>query len=218
MNQEVLENEKTYHCLDECIARYPQLKVCREEIANAFNHLVDMYSNGKKLLICGNGGSAADADHISGELLKGFGHPRTLSKEWIDRLGPDLATNLQGALPTIPLTVFNALGTAYNNDCNAMYTFAQLTWGLGVAGDALLAISTSGNSDNVLLAVQVAKAKGILTIGLTGKTGGKLKGLVDICICAPATEVFKIQELHLPIYHTLCFMLEERFFPKVSTS
>lgn len=214
MNQDLLEDEKRYARLDECIARYPQLKVCKEEIADSFKHLADMYSKGHKLLICGNGGSAADADHISGELLKGFGHPRTLQEEWAERLGEDLAMNLQGALPTIPLTVFNALGTAYNNDCNAKYTFAQLTWGLGVAGDTLLAISTSGNSDNVLLAVKVAKAKGMLTIGLTGKTGGKLKELVDICICAPATEVFKIQELHLPIYHTLCFMLEDKFFPK----
>lgn len=218
MNQEVLESERTYARLDECIARYPQLKVCREEIANTFDHLVDMYSKGKKLLICGNGGSAADADHISGELLKGFGHPRKLANEWIERLGEDLAKNLQGALPTIPLTVFNALGTAYNNDCDGKYTFAQLTWGLGVSGDVLLAISTSGNSENVLLAVKVAKAKGILTVGLTGKTGGKLKDLVDICICAPATEVFKIQELHLPIYHSLCFMLEEKFFPKAPIS
>lgn len=218
MSQEVLENEKTYARLDECIARYPQLKVCREEIAKAFDHLVDMYSKGNKLLICGNGGSAADADHISGELLKGFGHPRALAKEWTERLGEDLARNLQGALPTIPLTVFNALGTAYNNDCDGKYTFAQLTWGLGVSGDVLLAISTSGNSENVLLAVKVAKAKGILSIGLTGKTGGKLKDLVDICICAPATEVFKIQELHLPIYHSLCFMLEEKFFPKLPIS
>lgn len=212
LDHEVLEKDNTFARLDECIARYPQLKVCREDIASAFKHLVDIYANGNKLLICGNGGSAADADHISGELLKGFGHPRPLAKEWVERLGEPLAKNLQGALPTIPLTIFNALGTAYNNDCDAKYTFAQLTWGLGKSGDALLAISTSGNSENVLLAIDVAKAKGILTIGLTGKTGGKLKDRVDICICAPATEVFKIQELHLPIYHTLCFMLEERFF------
>lgn len=212
MTKELLEKDKTLARLEECIARYPQLKVCKEDIEIAFNQLVSTYLGGNKLLICGNGGSAADADHISGELLKGFGHPRPLAKEWTDRLGENLARNLQGALPTIPLTVFNALGTAYNNDCNAKYTFAQLTWGLGMTGDALLAISTSGNSDNVLLAVDVAKAKGLATIGLTGKTGGKLKEKVDICICTPATEVFKIQELHLPIYHTLCFMLEERFF------
>lgn len=209
---EVVKREERYTRLEECIARYPQLKVCREDIIMAFNELVEAYSKGKKLLICGNGGSAADSDHISGELLKGFAQSRPLSEEWRKRLGEDLANNLQGALPTIPLTIFNALGTAYNNDCNGKYTFAQLTWGLGQGGDVLLVITTSGNSENVLLAVEVAKAKGITTIGLTGKTGGKVKDMVDICICAPATEVYKIQELHLPIYHTLCFMLEEVFF------
>lgn len=214
IDQGVLEKEKVFAWLEECIARYPQLKVCREEVVESFERLAEVYGRGHKLLICGNGGSAADADHISGELLKGFGHGRPLGEEWIGRLGEALGRNLQGALPTIPLTIFNALGTAYNNDCDGKYTFAQLTWGLGVSGDALLAISTSGNSENVLLAIEVAKAKGMLTIGLTGKTGGKLKEKVDICICVPATEVFKIQELHLPVYHTLCFMLEERFFPR----
>lgn len=212
MIPQAVEKEKTLARLDECIAGYPQLKVCRDDIILAFNQLVETFSNGKKLLICGNGGSAADADHISGELLKGFGHPRPLSEEWKQKLGTGLAENLQGALPTIPLTVFNALGTAYNNDCDGRYTFAQLTWGLGQKGDTLLAITTSGNSGNVLLAVEVAKAKGMATIALTGKTGGKIKDLVDICIYAPATEVYKIQELHLPIYHTLCFMLEDCFF------
>lgn len=209
---ESIGKEKTYTFLDECIARYPQLKVCKDDILAAFTQLVKTYRNGKKLLICGNGGSAADADHISGELLKGFGQPRPLSDDWKKRLGKSLAENLQGALPTIPLTVFNALGTAYNNDCDGRYTFAQLTWGLGQQGDTLLAITTSGNSGNVLLAVEVAKAKGLHTIALTGKSGGKIKDLVDTCIFAPATEVYKIQELHLPIYHTLCFMLEDYFF------
>lgn len=198
--------------LKECLARYPVLERCRPSIESAFYSIKHSFDEGGQLLLCGNGGSAADADHISGELLKGFDHPRPISREWIQKLGPGLASHLQGALPAIPFTAFNALATAYGNDCDGEYTFAQLTWGLGRAGDALLAITTSGNSRNVLLAIEVARAKGIRTIGLTGKTGGKLKDTVDTCICVPETEVHKIQELHLPVYHALCLMLENVFF------
>ncbi len=200
--------------LKDCIRRYPILAPCEESIQMSFDYLMGVYTRGGKLLIAGNGGSAADADHISGELLKGFKQKRPLSQGWRDKLGHEIADNLQGALPTIPLSTFNALNTAYANDCNPHYIFAQLTWGLGMTGDALLSISTSGNSKNVLLATQVAKAKGMHTIGLTGATGGELKDMCDICICVPETETFKIQELHLPVYHILCLMLEEALFPQ----
>lgn len=200
--------------LNNCLERYPKLVFCASDIEATFLKIRQSYAEGGQMLLCGNGGSAADADHISGELLKGFGHPRPIRGEWREKLGSELANNLQGSLPAIPLTVFPALKTAYANDCNADYTFAQLTWGLGRPGDMLFGISTSGNSRNVLLAMEVAKAKGLGTIGLTGESGGKLKSVVDTCICVPETEVYKIQELHLPIYHTLCLMLEDAFFER----
>lgn len=208
----LVEVDKSQGKFKELLKRYPQLKVCKQDIEKAYNLLRATFNRGGKLLLCGNGGSAADADHISGELLKGFGHKRPLSQKWREKLGEELADNLQGALPAIPLPIFSALGSAYANDCNPEYVFAQLVWGLGTTSDVLLAISTSGNSKNVLRAVEVAKAKGIRTLALTGESGGKLRDLVDVCICAPETEVYKIQELHLPIYHALCFMLEDTFF------
>lgn len=208
----ILETEKATLRLNELFIRYSVLKSCEGKIQEAYEVMRNSFAAGSKLLICGNGGSAADADHMSGELLKGFGQKRPLNSEWKARLGEELANNLQGALPAIPLTVFNSLSTAYGNDCEHVFTFAQLTWGFGEAGDVLLAISTSGNSKNVLHAVKVAHAKGLKTIGLTGKTGGKLKEVVGTSICVPETEVFKIQELHLPVYHTLSLMLEDTFF------
>jgi len=198
--------------LADCINRYPVLMNCAEAIQMAYERIREVYQDHGKLLICGNGGSAADADHISGELLKSFSIQRPIDDSWRERLGDDLADNLQGALPAIPLPVFSSLMTAFANDCDPLYVFAQLTWGLGRPGDPLLCISTSGNSKNVIKAAQVAQAKGLHCIGLTGASGGKLKELTDICICVPETEVFKIQELHLPIYHTLCMMLEDTFF------
>lgn len=199
--------------IQECVRRYPVLAACEKEMMQAFACIRDAYANKAKLLLCGNGGSASDSDHISGELLKGFGQKRPLSKEWQDRLGAHLASKLQGSLPALPLPMFASLMTAYANDCDAEYVYAQLVWGLGNAGDALLCLSTSGNSKNVLRAAEVAQAKGLFCIGLTGKTGGQLKELMDVCICVPETEVYKIQELHLPIYHALCLDLEAAFFP-----
>ena len=208
----LLKTQKSIKRLNDCVERHPKLESCKQSIWAAFNELKRTFSEGGQLLICGNGGSAADADHISGELLKGFGHKRPLSMDWELKLGSNLARNLQGALPAVPLTVFNSLSSAYANDCDGDYTFAQLTWGLGRVGDALLGISTSGNSENVLNALDVAKAKDIIRIGLTGKNGGRMRSRVDICICVPEEEVYKIQELHLPVYHTLCLMLEDEFF------
>ena len=157
-------------------------------------------------------GSAADADHISGELLKGFCSKRPLKPAARERLGEALAAELQDALPAIPLHSLGAINTAWLNDCNPYYGYAQLVWGLGREGDALLGISTSGNSKNVGFAMETARGKGLTTIGLSGADGGRLKTLADVCIRVPATETFKIQELHLPVYHAICLELEDIFF------
>ena len=198
--------------LKECLNRYPQLESCAESITQAYEALAHTFQSGGKLLLAGNGGSSADADHISGELLKGFCKRRPLPALWGDKMGPELAVRLQGALPSIPLGNLTGLMTAFSNDCDPHDCFAQLTWGLGKEGDALLCISTSGNSENLLHAARVAKAKGMTVIALTGALGGQLKPLTDICICAPETVTHKVQELHLPIYHCLCLMLEDTFF------
>lgn len=196
------------------IENYPQLDVCVSDILLAFETLRDAYTAGHKLLLCGNGGSAADADHISGELLKGFQSKRPLTDGEKNVLGEDLASNLQQSLPAIPLTAFAALSTAYTNDVTAEHIYAQLTLGLGQPGDVLWGLSTSGNAVNVGHAFKVAKGKGMKTLGLTGQTGGAMKPLCDVCICVPETETFRIQEYHLPIYHVLCLMLEDHFFLK----
>ena len=164
------------------------------------------------MLICGNGGSAADAEHWAAELLKGFYSKRPLAGPLAAVLSPDLAQNLQGALPTIPLSGFTSLSTAFANDNNIEYLFSQLVLGLGRKGDVLICISTSGQSRNVLLAAQTASALGMSTIGLTGRDGGALADLADVAIRVPETEVHLIQEYHLPVYHTLSLMLEEAFF------
>ena len=194
------------------ISRYPVLESCGNDIQRAVELLSESYRNGGKLLICGNGGSAADADHISGELLKGFCSKRPLKSDARERLGEELSAKLQDALPAIPLHSLGAINTAWLNDCDPYYGYAQLVWGLGNKGDVLLGLSTSGNSKNVGYAMEVARAKGLVTIGLSGTSGGKLKTLADVCICVPDTATFKIQELHLPVYHTICLALEDIFF------
>lgn len=198
--------------LEEMIARLPVLAPCRETILAVAIRLRDTYASGGKVLLCGNGGSAADAEHWAGEMLKGFRLPRPLPPTARAQLGEDLADKLQGALPTIPLCGFPSLSTAYANDEDPQYVFAQLTWGLGRAEDALVAISTSGNSENVRLALRVARAKGMATIGLTGHGGGAMAPLCDLCVRVPDTVTHTIQELHLPVYHCLCLMVEEHFF------
>ena len=205
--------------LNDLVSRYPQLAVCREDIAKAFAVLSGSYHNRGKLLICGNGGSAADAEHIVGELMKGFKSPRRLDEASQKRLkdidkeqGRLLAEHLQGALPAIALDGHPALSTAYMNDCEPLMCFAQQVNGYGREGDVLLGISTSGNSKNVIYAAVTAKAKGMKVIGLTGENGSRLSGMADVCIRVPETETYKVQELHLPVYHCLCLMLEEEFF------
>ena len=192
--------------------RYPSLSGMKREIKAAYDILVESYENGGKLLVCGNGGSAADSDHIVGELMKGFYKSRPLGEEDKRKVG-ELAEKLQGALPAIALTAHSALSTAFSNDVDPEMVFAQQVFGYGKKGDVLIGLSTSGNSRNVFNAARVAKASGLKVISFTGKDGGILKQISDVCLIVPADITADIQELHLPIYHTLCAMLEEHFFP-----
>lgn len=205
--------------LNNLVHRYPELEKTKADILAAYELLCHTYKNGGKLLISGNGGSAADSEHIVGELMKGFVKDRKLDSAFIEKLkeidlelGEHLARKLQGALPTISLVGHPALSTAYLNDVDPVMGFAQQVNGLGNQNDTLLVITTSGNSKNIIYAVIVAKAKGMKVIGLTGKDGGRLKQYVDVSIIVDEQETYHIQELHLPIYHTLCLMLEEEFF------
>ena len=212
---------RLYQYIDLLILRYPQLIVAKDCIVEAYQILEESYTNDGKLLVAGNGGSAADAEHIVGELMKGFVNPRKLEAEYSDalitvnkELGRVLSDNLQGALPAIALDGHLALTTAYLNDCEPLLCFAQQVNGYGRKSDVFLGISTSGNSRNILYAATVAKAKGMKVIGLTGEKDSKLSEISDTCIQVPETETYKIQELHLPVYHCLCLMLEDTFFGK----
>lgn len=205
--------------IDLLVERYPSLESAKNDIVAAYLLLEESYKNGGKLLVAGNGGSAADAEHIVGELMKGFKLPRKPEADFAEKLveenqelGSVLAENLQGALPAIALDGHPALSTAYMNDCEPLLCFAQQVNGYGKSGDVFLGISTSGNSKNVLFAATTAHAKGMKVIGLTGAKDSKLKDMSDVCIKAPQTETYMIQELHLPIYHCLCLMLEDKFF------
>jgi D-sedoheptulose 7-phosphate isomerase len=198
--------------LTNLLARRPELAGAVPSIQQAYTVLRLCFRSGGKVLLCGNGGSAADADHWAGELLKGFCKTRPLSRQQRGRLRPAIAAKLQGALPAIPLTSFPAASTAFGNDVDHDLAYAQLTSALGRRGDVLVGLSTSGNAANVCAAAEVARAKGLKVIGLTAASGGKLKGLSDVCICAPTQETYRAQEYHLPIYHCLSLMLEEEFF------
>lgn len=205
--------------LDRLIDRYPKLIVCKEDIWRAYQILEAAYSSGRKLLVSGNGGSASDSEHIVGELMKEFklkrkvyGQQAAALKDIDADLGQTLADNLQGALPAISLTGHSALQTAFMNDAEPELVFAQQVNGYGKPGDVYLGISTSGNSKNVLYAAVTAKSRGLKVVGLTGSKESKLMKYADVCIRMPETETYKIQELHLPVYHCLCLMLEEKFF------
>lgn len=205
--------------IDHLIDRYPKLIVCKEDIWRAYEIMEEAYSSERKLLVSGNGGSASDSEHIVGELMKEFklkrkvyGKQAAALMEIDAELGQTLADNLQGALPAISLTGHSALQTAFMNDAEPELVFAQQVNGYGKPGDVYLGISTSGNSKNVLYAAVTAKARGLKVIGLTGARENKLMKYADVCIRVPETETYKIQELHLPVYHCLCLMLEERFF------
>lgn len=201
------------------INNIPALKNCEQDILLACDALVNTYRNGGKLLVCGNGGSSSDSEHIVGELMKGFILPRRISEQARQKLmrsagedGEILCDKLQCALPAISLTSHTSLTTALTNDTGADMIFAQQVFGFGQPNDIFLGLSTSGNSKNVIYAVKTAKAIGLCTIAMTGETGGKLAELCDIVIKAPSEITHEVQEMHLPIYHAICMQLEQTFF------
>ena len=212
-------DERLERYIDELIERYPSLECTREDISSAYLVLEECFNSGGKLLVAGNGGSASDAEHIVGELMKGVKFPRRVDGRFAERLieessslGPVLAEKLQGALPAIALDGHPSLTTAYMNDCEPLLCFAQQVNGYGREGDVLLAISTTGKSRNVLYAAVTARAKGMKVIGLTGAMESELTSFSDVSVRVPETEPYKVQELHLPVYHTLCLMLERKFW------
>ena len=198
--------------IDELYARYPQLKCCEGEIAKAFDLLLACYRDGGKVLTCGNGGSAADAEHIVGELMKKFRRPRAIDADIAAKLPSELSAKLEGALPVVSLVSMSGILTAFANDVAWETAFAQQAYGLGQRGDVLIALSTSGNSANCVNAALVARAKGMKVVALTGADGGKLAELADAAIKVPEAETYKVQELHLPVYHALCAALEAELF------
>lgn len=214
--------ESTAKKISELIERYPALEVCRKDLTVAIEKICESFRGGNKLITCGNGGSAADAMHIVGELMKGFLLPRKIEEfnpEFVQRAEEIFPTdvnyfkaNLQCALPAISLVGETALNSAFSNDNAPDLSFAQQIFGLGKRGDILLAISTSGRSENVIYAVEVAKVMGITSIAMTGRHGGRLKHLSDYSICVPADSSYTVQEYHLPIYHMLCLAAENEFF------
>jgi phosphoheptose isomerase len=205
--------------LQNLIHRYPLLEECVEDIQRATTLLEHSFLAEGKLLVCGNGGSAADSEHIVTELMKSFRRPRPISPSRKNALieafsedGLYLSTSLEEALPAISLVSNPALLTATGNDISADILFAQQVYGYGKAGDSILGISTSGTSRNVCYALQVGRVLGLHTIGLTGIHGGRFPDLCDVTIRVPAHTTAEIQELHLPVYHTICSLLEEFFF------
>ena len=210
--------ERTKEILNGLTERYPALKVAKNDISAAFEALLASVKSGGKIMICGNGGSAADSAHIVGELMKSFKKTRPIDAKTAARLkeygkeGARLALSLEGAIPAVALTENGAFLTAFSNDKDPSAVFAQQVYGLGEKRDTLLCISTSGNSENCVLAAVAAKATEIKTVALTGAGGGKLASLADVCVKVPETETYKVQELHLPVYHCICAMLEEEIF------
>lgn len=202
--------------VNDLMNRMPELADCSPVIEEAIEKILTMHAAGGRLLLCGNGGSAADCEHIAGELLKGFMLQRTPTGETLsafaEALGEENAQKLQGGVAAIPLPSLVGVGSAFCNDVDPALVYAQLVYTLGKPGDLLLCLSTSGNSKNVVHAAAAAKALGIGTIALTGASGGKLKALCDTVICVPETETFRIQEYHLPVYHVICAQVEENLF------
>lgn len=214
-----MNQERITQRLKALIERYPKLEVCQESILEAYSLLEDCFNANHKLLVAGNGGSAADAEHITGELMKRFRIERKLPEELCEKLkrinaekGMQLASNLEQGLMTIPLVSHEALTTAYMNDVDASGVFAQQVLGYGRCGDVFWGISTSGNSSNIINAAIIAKALGLRVLSLTGRSGGELAQYSDVIIKVPEDETFIVQELHLPVYHWLCMLLEENFF------
>ena len=210
--------ETTKMILTETLERYPALKGNETEILSVYETLKNCFANGKRLYLCGNGGSAADCEHIAGELLKSFKKCRPLPTELVEGLkkqgerGQVLIESLECGLPAVSLCGHTAFSTAFQNDRDPMFVFAQQVGVWGQTGDVLLTISTSGNSKNCVYAATVAKAKNMQVVAFLGGSGGALKTLADASVTVPEKETFKVQELHLPVYHCLCAMLEEEFF------
>lgn len=210
--------QSTFDILNELIQRYPQLLKQKDNILKAYEILETTHSQNKKILVCGNGGSASDSEHIIGELMKRFKKPRAIKESVYNELenygveGKKLQEKLEGSIRAISLTSHIALSTAFSNDSDSSIVFAQQLYGLADENDALISLSTSGNSENCVLASIVAKAMNVKTIGITGQNKNRLSDICDVTIQVPETETYKIQELHLPIYHALCAMLEEEFF------
>lgn len=204
--------DTTVKILDELFERYPTLEKCRCAISAAVDMLIAAYVNGGKVLVCGNGGSASDAEHIVGELLKKFKKHRDVPESVAEKLRPELAAKLEGSLPAISLVSMSGIITAFANDVAWETAFAQQVLGLGKPGDVLIALSTSGNSANCVAAAEVMKAVGGKTIAFTGMKESKLSEICDATIRVPETETFKVQELHLPVYHALCAAVEEELF------
>ena len=205
--------------LEELLSRYPALDACKNDIAAALSALLDTYRAGGTILLCGNGGSAADCEHIAGELLKGFLSRRKMTDKTAAKFRASLGDNadefiekLQGGIPAISLPSQAGVLTAFANDVDAEFVYAQLVYAYAKPGDALIAISTSGNSKNCVRAAEAAKALGIKTIALTGAKESKLSALCDVSVRVPETETFKVQEYHLPVYHYLCAAMEEEIF------
>ena len=199
--------------LQKLVLRSPELSHCLSEIEAGAKLLTSCFQQNHKLLLCGNGGSCADCEHIAGEMVKQFSRTRPLSAELVEKLGPELSQELHGGLPALSLPSMIGFHTAFNNDDKPEYAFAQQVVAFGQPGDVLMGISTSGNSKNIIKAAEAARALGLKVLSLTGQDGGGLATLADIAIKAPATEVARVQELHLPIYHSLCQMVEDTLFP-----
>ena len=195
--------------MENLLKRYPELSSCKEAIENARELIISTYKNGGKVLVCGNGGSAADSEHIVGELMKGFLSKRTVTDE---RLPEHLRQKLQGALPAISLPSQTAVLSAFINDCDPEMLYAQLVYGYARDNDLVIGLSTSGNSKNIVNALEVAKCVDAKTLAMTGEKESKLSAFCDVTIKVPETETYKIQELHLPVYHYLCAAVEKEIF------
>lgn len=210
--------QSTKEILGELVGRYPALNLIKKEILKSFEILLEAIENDKKILICGNGGSAADSEHIVGELLKSFKKPRKIKKNVYDGLinygeqGERLRKSLEGTIRAIALTTNSVFSTAFSNDKDYAVTFAQQVYGLGVTGDVLICISTSGNSKNCVLAAVTANVCGLKTVSMTGQSESDLSAVSNVTIKVPEIETYRVQELHLPVYHCLCAMLEEELF------
>ncbi len=202
----------TKDLFEELFRRYPQLEACRASVKSAFETLRACYLSGGKVLVCGNGGSAADAEHIVGELMKAFRKPRAIPLGVASRLRPEVAARLEGALPAVSLVSMSGILTAFANDVAWEMGFAQQVLGLARAGDVLIALSTSGNSADCVAAAEVMRAAGGAVVAFTGAGASRLSEQSDVVVRVPETETRKVQELHLPVYHALCAMLEEELF------